>query len=161
VARPHALPDADKDFNIVYERDGVRRTWTRIWNYTPGQDYSLFIQSPEGSPAHSNPLGEVGCPYVLQGFDFDYVGLLWFGDLVRRGNRWKVNLEHVHESGWRLAVSAARKGRAGGEEAVIERLKRGYRILLSRAMRGTYVWFEDEETRRFVEGLLGTRAGGV
>jgi DUF2075 family protein len=55
------------------------------------------------------------------------------------------------------AVSAARKGKAGGEDAVIERLKRGYRILMSRAMRGTYVWFEDEETRGYVQGLLGTR----
>jgi DUF2075 family protein len=26
--------------------------------------------------------------------------------------------------------------------------------LLSRAIRGTYVWFEDEETRTHVEGLL-------
>jgi DUF2075 family protein len=60
----------------------------------------------------------------------------------------------VHESAWRLAVSAARKGRTGGEEAVIERLKRGYRILMSRAIRGTYVWFEDEETRQYVESLV-------
>lgn len=157
VVKPHALPDVEKDFNIVYERNGVRRTWSRIWNYTPDQDYSLFIQAPEGSSTHANPLGEVGCPYVLRGFDFDYAGLLWFSDLVRRGNRWKVNLEHVHESAWRLAVAAARKGRAGGEDAVIERLKRGYRILMSRAMRGTYVWFEDDETRRYVEGLLTTR----
>jgi uncharacterized protein len=157
ILKPHALPESEKDFNIVYERDGVRRTWSRIWNYTPDQDYSLFIQAPEGSPTHTNPLGEVGCPYVLRGFDFDYAGLLWFSDLVRRGNRWKVNLEHVHESAWRLAVSAARKGKVGGEDAVIERLKRGYRILMSRAMRGTYVWFEDDETRRYVEGLLQTR----
>ena len=60
----------------------------------------------------------------------------------------------MHESAWRLALSAARKGRVGAEAAVVERLKRGYRILLSRAMRGTYVWFEDQETRAKVEGML-------
>lgn len=156
IANPHALPDEEKDFNIVYERAGVRRTWSRIWNFTPNQDYSRFIQAPAKSPMASNPLGEVGCPYVLRGFDFDYTGLLWLSDLVRRGDQWKVNLEHVHESAWRLAVSAARRGGADTEEAVIERLKRGYRILMTRAMRGTYVWFEDEETRRYVEGLLET-----
>ena len=137
---------------------GERRTWTLIWNYAPAQDYSLFIQAPVGSPTANDPLCEVGCPYVLRGFDFDYVGLLWCSDLVWRDNRWKVNLEHVHESAWRLAVSAARKNRPGAEEAVVERLKRGYRILLSRAMRGTYVWFEDEETRERVEGMLGPKA---
>ena len=41
------------------------------------------------------------------------------------------------------------------EEAVVDRLKRGYRILLSRAMRGTYVWFEDDETREGMEKILG------
>jgi hypothetical protein len=158
VDKPHALPDAEKDFNIPYTRGGERRTWTRIWNYAPAQDYSLFIQAPVGSPTANDPLCEVGCPYVLRGFDFDYVGLLWCSDLVWRDNRWKVNLEHVHESAWRLAVSAARKNRPGAEEAVVERLKRGYRILLSRAMRGTYVWFEDEETRERVEGMLGPKA---
>jgi hypothetical protein len=112
ILKPHVLPDSEKDFNIVYERDGVRRTWSRIWNYTPDQDYSLFIQAPEGSPAHTNPLGEVGCPYVLRGFDFDYAGLLWFSDLVRRGSRWKVNLEHVHESAWRRFRPRARERRA-------------------------------------------------
>ena len=70
------------------------------------------------------------------------------------GNRWMVNLEHVHESAWRLAVSGARKGTVGAEDEVIRRLQRGYRILLSRAMRGTYVWFEDAETRAHVEWLL-------
>ncbi len=157
VAQPHALPSGDKDFNIPYSRDGVVRTWTRIWNYAPAQDYSLFIQAPEGSPTAKDPLCEVGCPYVLRGFDFDYVGLLWCSDLVRRGNRWRVNLEHVHESGWRLAVSAARNEKPGAEEEVIDRLKRGYRILLSRAMRGTYVWFEDDETRSYIERTLAAQ----
>ncbi len=152
--RPHSLPDAEKDFNIRFVRGGQPRSWARIWNYAPKQDYSLFIQAPAGSPAATDPLGEVGCPYVIRGFDFDYVGLLWFSDLVWRGDRWKVNLEHVHESAWRLTLSAARKKRAGAEEAVVERLKRGYRILLSRAMRGTYVWFEDQETRAKVVNLL-------
>ena len=154
VARPHSLPDAQKDFNIAYERDSTPRTWTRIWNYAPDQDYSLFIQAPKGSPTSKDPLCEVGCPYVLRGFDFDYVGLLWCSDLVWRDDRWKANLEHVHESAWRLSVSHAKKRRIGAEEAVVERLKRGYRILMSRAMRGTYVWFEDAETRAHVSAML-------
>ena len=34
-----------------------------------------------------DPLCEVGCPYVVRGFDYDYVGVLWLSDLVWRG-RW-------------------------------------------------------------------------
>jgi hypothetical protein len=154
VADPHALDPANKDFNIEYVRDGERKTWTRIWNYAPKANYSLFVQAPPGSPTSRDPLCEVGCPYVVRGYDFQYVGLLWFSDLVWRGDRWRVNLEHVHESAWRLVLAAARRGVRGAEEEVIRRLQRGYRILLSRAIRGTYVWFEDEETRAHMQRVL-------
>jgi hypothetical protein len=157
VSDPHRIDAAKKDFNLPYERDGARKTWTRIWNYAPDGDYSLFIQAPDGSPTHTDPLCEVGCPYVLRGFDFHYVGLLWLSDLVWRDTRWRVNLEHVHESAWRLAVSAAKKRKSGAEDEVIRRLQRGYRILLSRAMLGTYVWFEDDETREHMSTLLGMK----
>jgi len=162
IANPHRLSPAEQDFCIDIEQPNEHKvsgksqskTWSRVWNYTPDEDYSIFIQAPTGTPIARDQLCEVGCPYVLRGFDFDYVGLLWMSDLVWRGNRWMVNLEHVHESAWRLAVSGARKGKVGAEDEVIRRLQRGYRILLSRAMRGTYVWFEDAETRAHVEWLL-------
>jgi hypothetical protein len=154
INAPHGLPETDRDFVIPYRRGTEQRTWSRIWNYAPDQDYSLFIQAPTGSPTARDPLCEVGCPYVLRGFDFDYVGLLWLSDLVWRNDRWRVNLDQVHESAWRLSLSAARKHGGGAEDAVIRLLQRGYRILLSRAIRGAHVWFEDDETREHVAGLL-------
>ncbi len=170
IANPHRLAASAQDFCIVVDTAGrgakpsaavagggasmEPRTWSRVWNYTPKEDYSIFIQAPEGTAIARDQLCEVGCPYVLRGFDFDYVGLLWMSDLVWRGDRWKVNLEHVHESAWRLAISGARKRKPGAEDDVIRRLQRGYRILLSRAMRGTYIWFEDAETREHIERSL-------
>ena len=38
--------------------------------------------------------------------------------------------------------------------SLVERLKRGYRILLTRAIRGMHVWFEDEETEARIRGAL-------
>jgi hypothetical protein len=155
-ANPHQAPADQRDFILPYHRDGQPKTWTRVWNYVPdGEDYSFFIQAPPGAPTAADPLSEVGCPYVVRGFDFDYVGLLWLNDLVWRGDRWRVQLEHVHESAWRLTKSAAIKRKSGAEDAVLRLLLRGYRILLTRAIRGTYVWFEDEETRERVRSLIG------
>lgn len=156
---PHRVPEQNRDFFIQSQRDGQPAAWSRVWNYAPDQDYSLFIQAPEGSAMRADPLCEVGCPYVVRGFDFDFVGLLWFSDLVWRHDRWDVNLEHVHESAWRLTLSRARAGDQASRREIIGKLLRGYRILLSRAMKGTYVWFEDEETRRRVEQLLRSGAG--
>ncbi|HVS18342.1 MAG TPA: DNA/RNA helicase domain-containing protein [Planctomycetota bacterium] len=155
-SRPHQEPAEGKDFQLAFERDGEPSTWSRIWNYAPDQDYTLFVQAPPGSYMADDPLGEVGCPYVVRGFDFDFIGLLWLSDLVWRKDRWRVQLAHVHESAWKKSIAAARRERGEGPSTVelLNRLARGYRILLSRAMRGAYVWFEDEETRRHVERLL-------
>ncbi len=154
---PHRLPVDAQDFVIPYRRGAETRIWSRVWNFAPDRDYSLFIQAPKGSATAADPLCEVGCPYVVRGFDFDYIGLLWLSDLVWRGNRWRVNLEQVHETAWRLGAAAARRSEPGAEEQIIQQLLRGYRILMSRAIRGTYVWFEDEETRDHMHLLLGRK----
>lgn len=157
---PWGLPADQKDFYFEYRRDGQTFTWSRPWNYAPGQNYELFIQAPPGSQMHREPLSEVGCPYVVRGFDYDYVGLLWLRDLVWRGDRWRINPDQVFESALRLSLSRARESlRHQGEgsaqmQALLRRVQRGYRILLTRAIYGAYVWIEDEETRQHVAEML-------
>jgi DUF2075 family protein len=151
----HDLPPDLCDFNEQYIENGRQRTWKRIWNYVPqnGSDYTWFIQSPENTPMHADPLCEVGCPYAVRGFDFDYIGILWLGDLVNRAGSWEVAIEHVHESGLQRSVREARKQGPGRDAwySLRERVMQAYRILLTRGIRGAYIWFEDEETRRYVE----------
>ena len=91
---------------------------------------------------------------MVRGFDFDQVGMLWLSDLVRRKDRWVVQLEHVHETAMKPGLSRAKKGDQKAREQVVERLKRGYRILLTRAIRGIHLWFEDEETEARIRGAL-------
>jgi hypothetical protein len=144
------------DFALEVERGTRRVTWTRHWNRVPGgTDYTLFIQPPPGSPLSADPLAEVGCPYVLRGFDFDYIGVLWLKDLVWRSGRWRVLLENVHETGIGAAIRGAVRELARGSEGsdyaeVLRRTQQAYRILLTRATKGVVVWFEDEETRAHV-----------
>lgn len=154
AANPHDLPAEQRDFDIVYRKDGQERHWRRVWNYAPNQEYSTFIQAPAGSAMARDPLCEVGCPYVVRGFDYDYLGVIWGADLLWRG-AWTFDLSRVHESAWKKTLSAARKGSPAARQVTLTRLKRAYRILLSRAVRGVYVWFEDEETRRHVESSFG------
>lgn len=160
-ARPHALPPHKMDFHIPYTRDGKPHYWSRIWNFALDAQYHLFIQAPEGSRMHEDPLCEVGCPYVVRGFDYDYLGVLWLNDLVWRGDRWDVNPENVFETAWNLTLARARSERQNGivgenTRALIRQLQRGYRILLSRALKGIYIWFEDEETRSHIQELLAS-----
>jgi hypothetical protein len=153
ATNPHALPDSQRDFNIQFARDGVERWWRKVWNYAPDQDYSTFIQAPDGSAIAADPLSEVGCPYVVRGFDYDHLGVIWGADLLWRG-KWTFDLKRVHETAWKKTMAKAKKNDPAASVRTLRQLQRAYRILLSRAVRGVYVWFEDEETRRHIESLL-------
>jgi uncharacterized protein len=99
----------------------------------------------------------------VRGFDFDWIGLLWLSDLVWRADRWRVQPDHVHETGISAAISGAKREVARGVEGkdyreVLRRTQQAYRILLTRAMRGVVVWFEDAETRNHVQAMLNESA---
>jgi DUF2075 family protein len=157
VERPHSLAPEGMDFLLEYTRAGEVREWSRIWNYAPKQDYSLFIQAPSGSEMARDPLCEVGCPYVVRGFDYDHLGIIWGADLLWRDG-WTVDLARVHESAWKKTLAAAKRGNLSARDEVILRLRRAYRILLSRAIRGVAVWFEDPETGAYMAKQLASPA---
>lgn len=159
AARPHALPPAQQDFHESWDDAGNQRFWSKVWNFVPqnGSDYTWFIQAPIGSPMHDDPLCEIGCPYVVRGFDFDQVGVLWLGDLVWRSGNWRADPAHVHDTGLDRSVRAARAERdAGPAHAKLRAaLAQAYRILLTRGLAGCGLWIEDDETRRHVRACLG------
>ena len=158
--RPHTVPAALRDFQIPCE-DG--RIWSRIWNFAPKGDYTWFIQAPPGSVMHGDSLAEVGCAYAIRGFDYDYLGLLWLSDVVWRDNRWIVQPEHVYETGITgLVTQSKRESNPDGprHRELLRRMQQSYRILMTRAIKGIYVWFEDEETREHVVSCMAKPFSG-
>lgn len=160
-SNPHNTEPNEKDFYI--DVDG--QYYSKIWNYAPKEDYSVFIQGIEGSAIHQDPLCEVGCPYVVRGFDYDYLGLLWLDDLVYRNGNWQINIENIHETALKSSLKKAKEAISkrkkkgiseisDAEEILMQRIKKGYRILLSRAIKGMYIYIHDEETRNHINSLL-------
>lgn len=148
------------DFHEAYDRDGKLEHWSKIWNYVPnGGDYTHYIQAPPGSRILDDPLCEVGCPYVVRGFDFDYVGLLWLSDLIWRSGRWVIDTDHVFERGInrRIAAAVGENDSTGPAHAALLRsVQEAYRIILTRPMKGLFVWCEDAETRSHLETSIET-----
>lgn len=156
---PHDLPPSMQDFCEDYEENGETRCWSRVWNFVPrdGKDYTAFIRAAPGSRMADDPLCEVGCPYAVRGFDYDYVGILWLEDLVWRNGKWHVNHNVVHESGIMNAVGRARtEGQEPGPDSreLLRRVGQAYRILLTRPLKGAYLWIPDDETRRHIESSV-------
>lgn len=150
-AMPHHVDAEEMDFYFPPDQNG--ESWSRVWNYTPKGDYSLFIQARKGYPMFDDPLCEVGCPYTVRGFDFDYVGLLWMSDLVNRNGQWSVVPENVHESGLSPSLRRLKKvSRSDSPEylSLLRSVLQYYRILMTRSVKGLYIWCEDEETRQYL-----------
>ncbi len=143
-ALPHSLPPHLMDFHESYDQDGKHEHWSKIWNFVPnGSDYTHFIQAPPGSKISEDPLCEIGCPYAVRGFDFDYVGLLWLGDLLWRSGRWVIDTKHVFERGIKRQIAKAKAendSTGPAHAALLRSVQEAYRIILTRPMKGLVVW---------------------
>jgi len=162
AANPHSLPPQLMDFCEPYVLNNKSRYWSRIWNYVPnnGNNYTWYVSGHPASRIAIDPLCEVGCPYAVRGFDYDYVGILWLNDLVWDGKKWRVKPFAVEERGVMSLVMAARdeekmkKYDGPATEELLERVAQAYRILFTRALKGVYVWITDPTTRAYVNDSM-------
>jgi len=83
---------------------------------------------------------QVGCIYTAQGFEFDYVGVIIGDDLIfdSKTNRLAANIGATKDP-------TLRKSKDNFELHV----KNIYRTLLTRGMRGCYVYFTNKKTEMF------------
>lgn len=120
--------------------------WERPWNA-----HDRLTGRPKDAPKASHwaiedgGFGQVGCVYTAQGFEFDYVGVIWGPDLVYDPDdgEWIGQPEESEDT----VVSRAKT-------SFLEHVKNTYRVLLSRGMKGCYLYVMDEDTRRFVKSRL-------
>jgi len=88
---------------------------------------------------------QVGTVYTSQGFEFDYIGVIFGNDLV--WNRERKQWESKPENSKDTMVTK-------GNEKLTQHLKNVYRVLLSRAHKGVYVYFMDKNTEEYFQKKL-------
>ncbi len=163
---------SEHDF-VLDDKEGSK--WKKYWN--SGKHYDIYVQGSRGTMMNTDPLSEIGCPYVVRGFDYDYVGLLWLEDIIVRNGEWCLNLDYIEEKGFKSdkvkakeALKLAKKhGKYRGKVSGIipskldgfpavnmffNAVTQAYRILLTRAIKGVTIYIKDEETRAYVRKLL-------
>lgn len=117
----------------------------RPWNLRKARD---------GNPAsnlwayNEKGFGQVGCVYSAQGFEFDYIGVIIGNDIVYdMNNQTWTSIKTNHKGNM---ISQA-KLRTMNDEKYQSIVKNIYRVLLSRGMKGCYVYFIDKNTENFVK----------
>lgn len=132
----------DKKANdIVFPEFGFAKQWNLA-------DDGMLWLIKDGS------IDEIGCIHTCQGLELDVVGVIIGQDLVVRNGVVITDVKKrsrmdktVH--GWK---ALAKQDPIGTERRLRAIIQNTYRTLMTRGMKGCYIWSEDEETREWLRG---------
>jgi DUF2075 family protein len=124
------------------------------WNLT--KDGGLWIMAPES-------VKEIGCIHTCQGLEVDYIGVIVGPDLfVRNG---KVETKPEARSPQDQSIKGFKKLLKLNPDAAREKadliIRNTYRTLMTRGMKGCYVYFTDKAAERFFRSRLKSSIGAV
>ena len=92
----------------------------------------------------------MGCIHTCQGMEFDYIGVFIGKDLYYKDG-------HVHTN--RNAISKDDKTsgirlKSTTDEEADKLIRRTYKVLLTRGLKGCYIYSEDEALREYLKSKL-------
>ncbi|MFE6305206.1 DUF2075 domain-containing protein [Nocardiopsis sp. NPDC057823] len=116
--------------------DIVIGDWKRPWNSFADR---YLGRIPPSSFWATDPggMGQIGCVYTAQGFEYDYAGVIFGNDLVWRSGRWLSNPAASHDN---------RIDRGRGFDLAVRKI---YRILATRGLKGAVFYSTDPETNHY------------
>jgi uncharacterized protein len=123
-------------------KDIVIDSYKATWNLdTDGQ---AWIIKPDS-------VNEVGCIHTCQGLEVDYIGVIVGPDLVvRNGTVTTLPRERASTDKSIHGYKALAKENLADTNTRLDAIiKNTYRTLMTRGQKGCYVYFVDDETRRF------------
>jgi hypothetical protein len=144
--------DPNADGTLV--DDVIIGDWRRPWNEKARDQWKKkgTAPRPEKHPytlwaTQPERVREIGCIYSAQGFEFDYCAVIIGNDMVWRGGTGWVGSRDA-------SFDNALARRKMSQEDLRALLQHTYRVLLTRGMRGTFIYSTDWETREMLRGLI-------
>lgn len=137
-----SLPNEDG----TLKNDVVIGEYKRPWDAKP-EARRLAPGIPKASlwAYEPNGINQVGCVYTAQGFEFDYAGVIFGEDLVYDFDKQEWFGNHQKSSD-----SVVKRSK----QKFADLVKNTYRVLLSRGMKGCYVYFMNKDTERFFKSRI-------
>lgn len=138
--------DSKKD-NTAYDFKEEEFGFNMRWNMT---DYGgKWIIDP-------NSVSEIGCIHTAQGLEVDYVGVIIGNDLIVRDGEVLVNPSERDKGdrtviGWKKGIKENPEYWKPLLKVII---KNTYRTLMTRGMKGCYIYCSDPETSRYFEKVI-------
>lgn len=95
---------------------------------------------------------QIGTVYTSQGFEFDYIGVIFGNDLV-----WNKETKSWYAKPENSCDNMAKRG----NDEFAKHLKNVYRVLLSRAHKGVYVYCMDKDTEEYLKSKAKSLGLGI
>jgi DUF2075 family protein len=117
------------------------------WNLAT--DSMLWIMKPDS-------VNEIGCIHTCQGLELDYIGVIFGEDLIVRDG--VVLVDPAKRSKMDSSIKGYKKmlseKPAEAKEIIRKIIKNTYRTLMTRGIKGCYVWSQDIETNNWLKNIL-------
>jgi uncharacterized protein len=129
-------PDGTLEKDVII--DDFAMTWE---GKESGRKLAPSVPPASLWPYDPRAVDQIGSIYTIQGFEFDYVGVIIGTDIKYNFeiNQWEGHPENSADTMVKRDISK-----------FLDLVKNTYRVLLSRALKGCYVYFVDKETEKFV-----------
>ena len=119
-----------------FENEGYKIKWNT--------KYENWLNSPEA-------INEIGCIHTIQGHDLNYVGVIIGDDL--KYNPYEKKL-YVDKKNFYDDKAKPIKGSQNEKEYLLRYVKNSYYVLLTRGIKGLYLYIKDSELKKyFMENL--------
>lgn len=119
--------------------------WERPWNLKGDRGVggappsSLWASDPAG-------IGQVGCVYTAQGFEYDHAGVIIGPDFVWREGRWVAQRGENRDPNFRNSKRVS-------DERFDRLVRNVYKVLLTRGMQTVTIFSVDPETNAMLKDL--------
>lgn len=140
--------------------------WTRSAKNADNQEYhdikindfsmSWNLKHGEEFARRENAINEVGCIYNVQGLEFDYIGVIIGPDLKYKDGKVITDYKaraSTEKSLYGLYVQM-KKGKEYYEKLADTIIRNTYRVLLTRGMKGCYVYACDELLQGYLKKIF-------
>jgi DUF2075 family protein len=135
-------------------KDIVIDDYSATWNLNQhGQSWII----------HPNSVSEVGCIHTCQGLELDYAGIIIGPDLIVRNGKIITDgtkRASTDRSLWGL-TQQIRNGESNALATADMVIKNTYRTLMTRGMKGCYIYCTDSETQEYFRSNLKATKKGV
>ncbi|MEI8226331.1 MAG: DUF2075 domain-containing protein [Bacteroidota bacterium] len=136
-----------KKYPELYDIEFPEFNFRMRWNLT--KDGSLWLVSPSS-------VNEVGCIHTCQGLDLDYVGVIVGPDMTYHNNKIRTNpaMRSKHDKSIHGYKKLLENDFEKGKIKIDRLIKNTYKTLMTRGMKGCFVYFTDKETENYFRSRI-------